>query len=170
MQGLLTRAFTGGIFVGVIIASIYMGKYTFVLLFALITALCLWEFLNLVLIKDRKRDFLRKVIGVGLGLLPFILAALLQLDLIQNREAFVGISAFLVFPFIFMAFIYELYTRSEQPFVNLAFLVLGMVYIGIPFGLLEFIAFGKEAYYANIVMGLLLMNWGNSSKPSTELL
>ena len=74
-----------------------------------------------------------------------------------------GISAFLVFPFIFMAFIYELYTRSEQPFVNLAFLVLGMVYIGIPFGLLEFIAFGKEAYYANIVMGLLLMNWGNDT-------
>ena len=54
MQGLLTRALTGAVFVGIIVAAIYISPYSFVLLFGGITALCLFEFLNTVLIKDRK--------------------------------------------------------------------------------------------------------------------
>ena len=163
MQGLLTRALTGFVFAGIIIGGIYGNRYSFVLLFAIITALCLWEFLNLVLLKEARRDLLRKFIGVCLGLIPFLLAAIVQLELIKDKKDFVALLAFSVFPFIFLAFIYELYTKSERPFTNIAFIVLGMIYIGVPFGLLEFIAFDKENFYPNTVLGLLFMNWANDS-------
>nr|HQU58774.1 phosphatidate cytidylyltransferase [Saprospiraceae bacterium] len=139
------------------------GRHAFVLLFALITGLCLWEFFNIVLMKNQRRDLIRQWLGLTLGMVPYLLASIVQLDLISNKEAFIAIAALLFFPVVFSAFIYELYSRSEQPFVNVAFIVLGMGYIGVPFALLEFIAFEDGYFHANTVFGLLAMTWVNDT-------
>jgi phosphatidate cytidylyltransferase len=145
------------------LGGIYASPYSFVLLFALVTGLCLWEFFNIVLLHNARRDLIRRWLGIALGLIPFLLATIMQLNLLQEREAFVALFALLFFPLIFSAFIYELYTRSEQPFVNLAFIALGVVYIGVPFGLLEFIAFERGQFHPNLVFGLLAMTWMNDT-------
>lgn len=145
------------------LGGIYGGPYAFVALFALITGLCLWEFFGIVLSKNRRIDLFRRFLGMGLGLAPFLLAAVLQLELVRNKDLFIVISLLLLFPFIFSAFIYELYTRSEQPFVNVAYIVLGMAYIGMPFALLEFIAFEDGLFCANTVFGLLVLTWFNDT-------
>lgn len=163
MEGLLKRAFTALVFVVVMLGGLYGGRYSFVLLFAIITALCLWEYFGIVLDRHRRRDYLRKVIGLGVGLVPFMLASVVQLDLVHNSDEFIIVSSLLFSPFIFTAFIYELYTGSEQPFTNIAFIFLGMIYIGVPFALLDFIAFDGEYFYANTVFGLLLMSWANDT-------
>ena len=154
---------TAAIFAVVMIAGLYGGHLSFVVLFAIITGLCLWEYLSMVLDRHLKRDRLRKLLGLCLGLIPFLLTAIIQLNLVQNRDPFIALWSLLLFPFIFLSFIYELYTNSEKPFVNVAFIVLGMVYIGVPFSLLDFIAFDGEHFYADTVFGLLLMNWANDS-------
>lgn len=143
--------------------GLYGGRYSFVLLFALITALCLWEFLTLVLTRLRKRDYIRMYLGVTFGLTPFVLATVLQLGFVREIDTFVAFTALLFFPFIFLAFIYELFAASDRPFMNVAFLVLGMVYIGAPFAMLDFIAFDGTYFYANTVLGLLLMTWANDT-------
>ena len=163
MKGLLKRGITALIFGAVMLLGVYGGPYVFVSLFGLITALCLWEFFEIVLSKNKGIDLIRRFLGLGLGLAPFLLAAVLQLELVHNKGIFIAISALLLFPFIFSAFIYELYTRSEQPFVNVAYIVLGMAYIGIPFALLEFIAFEDGFFYSNTVFGLLVLTWFNDS-------
>lgn len=163
MEGLLKRAFTALIFVLVMLGGLFGGRYSFALLFAIITVLCLWEYLSMVLDKNTRRDYWRKLMGVGMGLVPVILAAVVQLNLIDDPEDFIVISALLFSPFIFSAFIYELYTGSEQPFTNIAFIFLGMIYIGVPFALLDFIAFNGEHFYANTVFGLLLLSWANDT-------
>ncbi len=145
------------------LGGIYGGPYAFVALFALITGLCLWEFFDIVLARNQRIDLIRRFLGLGLGLAPFLLAAVLQLNLVNDKSTFIAISSLLLFPFIFSAFIYELYTRSEQPFVNVAFIVLGMAYIGVPFALLEFIAFDDGFFYANTVFGLLVLTWFNDT-------
>ncbi len=163
MSGLLRRLFTGIFFVVLMLGGLYAGRYSFVLLFAIVTALCLWEFLNMVLDRYTQRDYVRIIIGMGLGLVPFIISTVVQLDLAQNREVFISLSAFLASPFLFTAFLYELYTNSNNPFLNIAFMMLGMIYIGVPFALLDFIAFDGEYFYADTVFGLLLLSWSNDT-------
>jgi len=161
---MLQRVSTAIIFVAMMLAGLYGGQYSFFVLFAFITGICLWEFFNLVLTQHQKRDYVRRIIGVGFGLTPFILTSIVQLELIkQLDERFVIIVAILFFPFVFMAFIYELYTKSEHPFLNVAYIVLGMIYIGAPFALLDFIAFDGTKFYANTVFGLLLLTWSNDT-------
>lgn len=163
MEGLLKRAFTALVFVLVMLGGLYGGRYSFALLFAVITALCLWEYLSMVLDKNTRRDYWRKLLGVGMGLVPFILATIVQLNMIDNPEDFILLCAILFSPFIFTAFIYELYMASTHPFMNIAYIFLGMIYIGVPFALLDLIAFNGEHFYANTVFGLLLMTWANDT-------
>lgn len=163
MKGLLTRVSTAIIFVLVMLGGLYGGRYSFVLLFALITAFCLWEFLGIVLSKQSRSDRIRLSIGILIGLTPFLLISILQLELVKQTEDYIAYSTFLFFPLLFSAFIYELYTKSDKPFANVAFMILGLVYIGVPFALLDLIAFEGNYFYANTIFGLLLLTWCNDT-------
>ena len=161
---LLRRLSTAIIFVVIMLGGLYGGRYSFVILFSIITGLCLWEYLSMVLERYTRRDNIRMLLGLGFGLTPFVLASILQLNIIPKiGDSFIIFTAILFFPFVFMAFIYELLVGSKTPFVNVAFIVLGMIYIGAPFALLDFIAFDEQNFYANTVLGLLLMTWGNDT-------
>ncbi len=157
-----SRFASGFIFVVVILGGIFGGLYTFPLLFGLVAIGCLWEYVNLVLPRQQKTDLTRQLLGVGLGLIPTVLALIFQLHLFQ-REGFIGLSALLLFPLLFVAFIFELSTESERPFQNIAFLMLGMIYIGVPFGLLNLIAFENGTFQKVTVLGLVLLTWMNDT-------
>lgn len=163
MKGLIRRAMTAVVFVVVMVGGLFGGPYAFVALFLLITGLCLWEYLGLVLENAGKKDLIRKLLGLGMGILPFVLASIVQLNLISDRENFIILASVLFSPFVFLSFVYELYTNSEKPFTNIAYMILGVFYIGIPFALLDFIAFSDGSYYATIVLGLLLLTWTNDT-------
>lgn len=163
MKGLLRRALTAVIFVAIMVGGLFGGHYSFVALFLLITGLCLWEYLGLVLENAGKKDLIRKLLGLGMGILPFVLASIVQLNLISDRENFIVLASILFSPFVFLSFVYELYTGSEKPFTNIAYLILGVFYIGIPFALLDFVAFSGEYFYATTVLGLLLITWTNDT-------
>ena len=163
MRGLLRRAATGAIFVLIMVAGLFGGPYSFVLLFSIITGICLWEYLGMMLVRDEKRDRIRKLIGLLMGLLPVVLSALVHLGAAKDPGTFVLVVAVLFSPFIFMAFIYELFTKSDQPFENVAYIMLGIIYIGVPFALLNFIAFDGNHFYAKTVFGILLLTWLNDT-------
>lgn len=163
MQELARRTATGVVFVLVMITGIYAGRWGYSLLFTAVTSLSLWEFLYLVLDRKSRRDRVRKALGLLLGIVPFAHSLVLQLNIIREPIDFVIITSILYSPLVFGAFVYELFMASEKPFVNLAFLMLGVFYIGIPFGLLNFVAIHQGVYLPNIVMGLLLLIWANDS-------
>jgi|APTNR8051073442_1049403.scaffolds.fasta_scaffold00401_22 phosphatidate cytidylyltransferase len=163
MQELLRRTVTGAVFVTVMIAGIYSGRWGYAILFAAIAGACLWEFLNLVLDHASRRDRVRKFLGLLLGIIPYVLGLVLQWGFIQHKADFVMIASLLYAPLVFSAFVYELFTASERPFVNLAFLTLTVAYVGAPFGLLNFAVIHNGEYYPNILMGILLINWANDS-------
>ncbi|MEO0727052.1 MAG: CDP-archaeol synthase [Bacteroidota bacterium] len=163
MQGLLRRGVTAIIFVVVMIAGLFGGRYSFVLLFSVITGLCLWEYLSIVLLRNNRRDRLRKVLGMILGLLPVVLSALVKLGVVNDPASFIIFIALLFSPSLFMLFIYELFTKSEQPFEYIAFVLLGFIYFGIPFAILDFVAFDGEHFYAKTVFGILVLTWMNDT-------
>ena len=108
MKGLLRRASTALIFVVVMLGGLYGGYYSFIILFAVITALCLWEFLEMTIDHGKRRDWLRRFLGTAFGLMPFLLAVLIHLKVIPMNDTFIIITALLFFPFIFMAFTFNL--------------------------------------------------------------
>ena len=157
MKGLTTRIITAIVFVLVILGGLYGGKYTFTGVFGVIALLCLWEFLDLTL---PNKGF-RKVFGIFLGMLPFVLISLYQFGVIPASG--LPFLTILIVPLIFLVFLFELYTASERPFENIAFIVLSIVYLGLPFMLLSLIAIDKMVYYPNIIFGMLLLTWANDT-------
>lgn len=163
MKGLWRRLTTAVIFVVIMLAGLFTGPYTFSLLFFLITAACLWEFLTMTLDLHTRRDKYRKVFGLILGLSPIVLTTILQVGRIEEPATFIQVSSLLFSPLVFTIFIYELYSKSKEPFVNISFMILGLFYIGIPFALLDFIAFDGEMFYYRVVLGILLLTWVNDT-------
>lgn len=159
MSSLTERFFTASIFVIAMFVGIYGGGYTFAILFAVISALCLWEFHGIVLEHKTKQDQLRIIMGVILGVLPFIFCSILNLDWFEDELLILACFGTLFFPMLFLLFIYELYAQSEKPFTNIGFILLGIVYIGMPFTLLNLITFEDNHYQPNIAFGILLLTW-----------
>ena len=154
-----SRIYTSIIFVLVMIGGIYISEYTFVLLFGVIAASCLWEFFNVSLLPSGKK---RRLVSMILGMAPYTIVAIFQLtDIDAETDSLISI-LLLAFPVIFLFFLYEMTTRSEKPFLNVATVILGIVYIGIPFTMLEWIAL-DVGYYPNVVFGLILLNWINDT-------
>ena len=163
MSSFVRRVLTAIVFVVVMVGGVYLHPYTFVGLFGLITVLAIWEYLNLALAETKgRRDVNRKFLGLILGIVPFILVAIHQLGFVQDKQ-YIWYATFLMLPLVFLAFIYEMYTASEKPFANIGILLLGMVYIGVPFALLLLIGFLQGTFSPNIVFGLLAMTWMNDT-------
>ena len=163
MSSFLKRLLTAIAFVAVMVGGVYIAPWTFVLLFGLITGLSIWEYLNLAFSEVKDNTTSRKILGLLLGIIPFVIAALCKLNWLGENVKWAYYAIFLIIPSIFLTFIYELYMASEKPFKNMGILLLGITYIGIPFALLILIAFSSNTFHPNIIFGLLLMTWANDT-------
>lgn len=164
MRGLKQRIITAFFFVLIMLGGIFGGRYPFLLLFALLNGLCLWEFLGMTLEEHKKkRDKIRKVIGLSLGMTPFAMLAAMNIEWFASQERFLILGLLLIFPIIFLALIYELYTSSERPFMNIALILLGLVYIGIPFSLVVVLGFNGADFQGEVIFSLLLLTWANDT-------
>jgi phosphatidate cytidylyltransferase len=152
------RVITAIFFVIAMLGGVYISPYTFVVLFGIITATCLREFYHIALVTNR----IRLTISILLGMTPYLLVAIFQLTDI-NADIFTITTILLLFlPVLFLFFLYELFSISEKPFHHIASVTLGVIYIGLPFTLLEWIAL-DSGYQPNVVCGLLLLNWANDT-------
>ena len=160
MQGFVKRVLTAIVFVVVMVGGVYLHPLSLIALFLLITAMCLWEYLDLTLIKDNNG---RKWIGLCLGLFPFLLMAIYSVPSYEIADTFLYNGLLLFLPLVALSFVYELYTSSEKPFTNIGVLLLGVFYIGIPLALVPMIAFRTGTFHPNIIFGLLLLTWANDT-------
>lgn len=133
MKNFIQRAITGILFVAVILSAIFFQPEfkTLSILFAIVTALGLHEFYQIV----NKGMNLQVPIGylIACGLLLYFGCALAS---ISN-----GMAIIIAYVFCIVALlIAELYRKKEQPIHNLAFSILGQVMVALPFSLLNFIA------------------------------
>ncbi|MFT7451963.1 MAG: phosphatidate cytidylyltransferase [Patescibacteria group bacterium] len=147
MSGLLQRGITAVFFVIVMIA------------------LCLWEYLSMTLEMKggQAKDQFRKIIALILGMIPFLSVAISNLELVDDSLNLFHILILVVFPTLFLLFIFELFSASKTPFANVAYIILGIVYIGIPFALLVLIAYRTGSFSTNIILGMLLLTWTNDT-------
>jgi len=159
MSGLRTRAISAVIFVALILGGLLGGPYSFMALFSIVTALCLYEFYSMVLDRYQRRDRIRIGLGIAFGLAPHLIASAVLFGWLPNREEILFVSILAVFPLLFLMFIYELFASSKYPFENVGMMVMGMVYIGAPFAMLDYIAYQSGEFDWQLVLGILLLTW-----------
>lgn len=163
MKGPGPRVTTAIIFVSLMLLSLVLGPRSFILTFGTIGGLCLWEYQRLVLNQEDQENPLRILLIMTIGLYPYIMACLHFLDIVQFSLREVIIVNFLFLLLIMSSFLLELFGRSKQPIRNTAFQVLGTFYIGIPFTLLQFVAFIDQSYDYIFVLGFMVIMWLNDT-------
>jgi phosphatidate cytidylyltransferase len=128
MNNLLTRSITGLIFAVSIIGSILISRYAFCALFLVFTILGLLEFYSLFSNETVKPQ---KYSGIIIGIILYLIIFFSPVDI---NSMF---NIILLIPLLFPLFIAELFRKKEQPFANIAYTILGIIYIAVPFGILN---------------------------------
>jgi phosphatidate cytidylyltransferase len=157
VNNLVKRTLTGIIFVVLILASILTEPYLFSLLFLGVTALGLWEFYSLV---EKAGIFPNKLAGTFSGMFLFASIALIAMD-VAGREILMG-----NFVLVFMIFLFELYRKIPNPFTNIAFTFFGILYVALPFSLLNFFpnpAFLAGVHDHSLLLGFFFLIWVNET-------
>lgn len=155
------RAITASVFVLVMLGGVFGGKIAFIVLFGLVGSMCLWEFMGLTFPEETPQNFFRQTMGLGLGMLPYLWISSVNLGLMP-AECQVPF-ALTFFSILFMPFVYELSQGNTTAFNQVGFIFLGVLYIGIPFALLNATAFLGGSFSNKAVLSLLLLTWTNDT-------
>lgn len=152
MKNIFTRSITGLLFIIVMVGMIVIDKYSFLILFAAITALSLWEFYTIL---ENKGLHSRKILSVIAGTIIFIANSLFAFKVIDIR--ILGI----IIALVFSMFIIELYKKAENPFSIISNNLLGLIYIALPFSLLNYIVTINltTEYQYKILLGIFIILW-----------
>lgn len=153
MTDLLRRSLTGAAFGIVIIAGIIIDPLVFAIVFSGIQIMMLKEFYS---ITESEKIHPQKITGYILGVSLFAsiflyISGIVSLNLI-----------FLFIPLPFIVFIFELYRKKENPITNIAFTLLGTIYISLPFSLLSLLVFWghpEKQFYPMLLLGVFLILW-----------
>lgn len=164
MKSLLKRTVTGLILVAAIMAGLLFGPYYFVSVFSILVFGTLYEFYNLINV-SREVHIVKWLHSIA-GSILFICAWFEASHLTSSW-------VFLIYLAYMMAmFISRLYSKEENPLRELAYIILGQVYISAPLALVNSIAFHTLKYpvhevlkdYCPIfVLSLFLFIWINDT-------
>lgn len=157
----LQRAITGVIFVAVLVGCILGGPISFTILFALISALTINEFGNIVNRMEHTR--MNKPISILAGLFLFLCFG--DIGVVPGaNEIFI--------PYLFLIlylFISELYKKQPNPLNNWAYAMMSQIYIALSFALLNVLAYHSSAtesvsqYNPILPLSIFIFNWVNDT-------
>lgn len=155
MSELVKRSLTGFLLVAVMIAAIVLHPVSSLVLFALITFLALSEFYGLI---SKKQEISGKMIHAAAGV--YILSATFE----GLTNGFSGVLLIPYFIYLIYLFISELYKTENASVLNIATVLLGHLYIAVPFALVLRLGylFGNDYSY-NLILALFITIWVNDS-------
>lgn len=132
MKNLIARTITGIFFVATIVIG-FLNPTAMTLLFALITALSVWEFTGLV--NMRPGVSINRFICTAAGVYFFFAMVGFSSDLTPST-VFIPYLVTLIY-----LLISELYAKAEDPINNWAYTMFSQLYVALPFSLLSVLAF-----------------------------
>jgi phosphatidate cytidylyltransferase len=169
MSNFWKRAITGTLFLVVMIGGITLSYWSLCALFLLIALLGLHEFYKLI---SQAGIEPQKWIGLGVGALIFLAAV---------SATFISpVIIFAVVPFMVAIFFAELFRNKANPFQNIAYTLLGIIYVVLPFAAwaafaspAESLFFNRDniaanmlitrAYNPHLVLGFFIILWTNDT-------
>jgi len=159
MKETIQRAITGIIFVVIIIGSILLNQYAFTGVFTLVIILGMLEFYKLL---NSDGIHPQKVLGTVAGV------SMLLINAGVHYKFFDRVYLYIVFPFFFIIFAFELFRNKPKPFTNIAFTFFSLIYIALPIALLVNITSmtvnGHDVVYSPwLLIGYFFLIWANDS-------
>ena len=145
LKSLLLRSVSGLVYVGLIIGSIFWGQLPFTFLAILFGILAVIEFENICEGYSSSTLLLRLVDIAGVVCLAF---------------AWTGYTLPIWLGFMICRLVMELYAKSSAPIQCLAISMMSQLYIGLPLGIMTFIAY---SYGLHFVLAIFLMIWINDT-------
>jgi len=158
VSNLTQRFITGIIGASLMISAVIWNEYSFSALFLFIAIMSMREFYTW---SEKNQIQPQKILGLTSGIILYF-----YLSFFNN---FIKPDFFLlIIPALFCIFIVELYTKSENPFINIAFTILGIIYLALPMALMNLISkagvHGVEGtHHPRIILGYLFLVWINDS-------
>ena len=126
MSNLTQRLITGTIFVIVVVGCIWFSAWSMAALFLLITILGMNEFYSLA----------KKANAQPLHVYGIIAGSLLVLFAFLQKSGLSTALYYLIIPIVFLIFFIELFRKKENPFSNIGWTILGIIYIAVPMAML----------------------------------
>ena len=158
MNNFITRLLTGILTSAIVITSVWYSDWGFFIIFLIAQFFCQLEFYNLIRKSKTAKPLEWAGIAVGSFAYTFTFLRFHFLDTFDAKYLAI------LFPLIGLIFLIELYRKRSQPFANISYTILGIVYASLPFTLFQHIAYStKEVYSWQIVLGVLLMLWASDS-------
>jgi phosphatidate cytidylyltransferase len=155
LSNFLKRTLTAAAFVAVLLGCTYYNQVSFSILFLIITILGVWEFY--VLSEKQKANKPQKIIGTLAAAVMFSSNALVAMNYLDVQALIINI------PFFFLIFMTQLYVAGSNPFRNIAFTLLGVMYVAVPFSLLNYILTFTGTYSFHILFGFFFILWSNDA-------
>lgn len=160
MKNLVTRTITGVVFIAVMVGGIVFRPDLFIVLFATITGLALWEYTGLA--NNIERVSINRFISTVAGVYFFLAVASLQIGLCSGFIVFVPYILTILY-----LFISELYLKQQNAINDWAYTMLGQMYITLPFSLINILAFQAEngipAYDKLLPLSVFVFLWINDT-------
>jgi len=161
MKNFIQRAITGLIFVAVLIGCIIGGALSFGLLFCVISAMATAEFCNLM--KQHEGIKINRNICV-LGSITLFLCFFYYGMNPSQTSIFIPYLIIIIY-----LMVSELYLKKEHPLNSWAYSMLSQLYIGLPFALLNVLAFHSSgcesvsSYQFILPLSIFAFNWINDT-------
>ena len=161
MKNLITRTIFGVLFVVIMVGGIVWRPDSFILLFAIITGMTVWEYTGLV---SSKGIVVNRFISTVAGVYFYLAVAAWCIGL---TDGFIVLVPYVIT--IIYLFISELYLKHRDPIGSWAYTMLGQMYIAIPFSLINLLAFGitgsssEPSYNWLLPLSLFIFLWANDT-------
>lgn len=155
----IKRAITGVLFVAILVGCILYNSFSFGVLFMAISALTIYEFGQLVNTRADGVSVNKTIIMLG-GAYMFLAVMGFCIDKADST---------IFLPYVILLLylmISELYLKKANPILNWAYSMLSQLYIGLPFALLNVLAFQKDpmefsgvSYKAILPLSIFIFLW-----------
>ncbi|HCC87149.1 MAG TPA: phosphatidate cytidylyltransferase [Prevotella sp.] len=161
-KNLIVRSITGVLFVAIMVAG-FLNSMAMLLLFAIITGLTMWEYTGLV--NDRVADVnVNRFISTVGGVYFFIAIALWSIDVVKGFAVMMPYVLTIIY-----LLISELYAKNRNAVTNMAYTMLGQIYIAMPLALINVLAFKRDemgnysGYDMLLPLSVFVLLWANDS-------
>ncbi|MFH0999485.1 MAG: phosphatidate cytidylyltransferase [Bacteroidota bacterium] len=157
-KSLFVRTLAGAVFAIVVLGSVFWHPIALAIVLLVFTAIGLYEFfrlfVNASIIKESR-------IGIIVGLLTYSLITAYAFNWIE------AVFLLILLPLFFLIFIVELYKNNNQAFTQIAFQILGTIYVAVPFSLYHFVHHypldNTQSFDPWILTGVFVLVWSNDT-------
>ncbi|MDR0694176.1 MAG: phosphatidate cytidylyltransferase [Prevotellaceae bacterium] len=156
MKNLLTRTVSGIIFIGIMVGCLLGGDIPYACLMLFLVAGMLSEFYELTLGKGK---WLQKATGMLFGMSMWAASFFLFKNRSPYSDAigFIELTMLCFFVLWLVLPVIQLFRKEEKPFLIVAYVLSGILYIAVPLSLVNFLGANDRP----VLLGLFIILWSN---------